>query len=65
MQRRGRLAARVPQVGLEAPAVAAVCVAVGVERGEHAVGRGPSHEHLEAPSVEQPPVGGEEVGCGF
>ncbi len=61
VQRRGGLALRRAQVALQAPAVAAVGVAVAVERGERAGGVAAAVEQLEAAAVEGAGVGGHEV----
>jgi hypothetical protein len=63
VQRRTGLALGGAQVGLEPPAVAAIGVAVGLQRRERAVGRRPVDDNVEAPPVEQPRVGCHEVRC--
>jgi hypothetical protein len=63
VQRRARLALRRAQIGLQAPAVAAVVVAITVQGREHTRGVGVPVEQLEAAAVEDPRVGGHEVPC--
>jgi hypothetical protein len=54
MQRRGRLAFRRAEVGLEAVPVASVWIAVGAERGKGRLGVAAVEELLEPPPVEEP-----------
>jgi hypothetical protein len=56
----GRLAFRRPQIGFEAPAVAAVEVVVPIERGEDGGGVATVDEQLKAASVEDASVGCEK-----
>lgn len=48
------------QVGLEAPAVATIGIAIGLERGEHAVGAGFTEQEPEPLAVEEAGVGRHE-----
>jgi hypothetical protein len=61
VQRSGGLARRDPQVRLEPPSVAAVGVAVGAERRQHAVRVAVAEQVVEAPAVNHPRVGVHEV----
>jgi hypothetical protein len=61
MERRGRLALRRAQVGLEAMPVAAVAISVTTQGGEHGLDVAAVEEQLEAPPVEDTGVAGHEA----
>jgi hypothetical protein len=64
VQRAAGLALGRAQVGLEPPAVAAVGVAVGVERGEDGCRVARTEQQLEAAAIELPGMGSHERASG-
>jgi hypothetical protein len=61
VQRPDRLAGRTGQVGMQAPAEAAVCIRVGGQRGDHRFGVAVAEQEREPAAIDQPGVGVHEL----